>query len=136
MKYPVKYHLQPQAVPKVGTATHQNVNELFTELVYNPEERWLTELQNVLVHGLGGHKGLCSACVYTPVSLLLRAWPKHSGNVVYPIPHPWLEPHEAFTSDLGGRLDASPYGKNRMDALLFLIELVQHCLAQKAKRNK
>ena len=137
MKDPVKYHLQPHAMPPANSPAYLQIVEEFTELVYNPKEYWLKELQSVLDHDLGTNKGLCRACIHTPVMMLLRAWPKHSGDAVFPIPHPYLSPREAYTDNLNGKLDTSlPYGKNRMEAVLFLIKLVQHCLDQKAKRDK
>ena len=137
MKYPVKFHLQPHAMPQATSPDYLLIEEEFAELTSNPEEVWLKELQSVLDLGLGSNKGLCIACINTPIVTLLRAWPKHSGNAGFPIPHPYLDPREAYADQLTGKLDTSlPYGKNRMEALLFLIKLVQHCLDQKAKRGK
>lgn len=50
--------------------------------------------------------------------VLFKEWSKFSGNYAYPVPHPYLDPKEAFhRGNLWGR---DEYGDNRRELAAFL----------------
>lgn len=53
-------------------------------------------------------------------------WPKFSGRITFPVPHPTLSPNEAYTKleNLWDR--GTEYGRNRW-------ELLDHCIAETGK---
>ncbi len=59
-----------------------------------------------------------------------RAWPKFSGEIQYPVPHPTQSPEQAYlgSCDPWGR--ENEYGRNRWELLDFLIERAQAKLGQ------
>lgn len=66
---------------------------------------------------------------YTIVSELAELWPRHSGDIAYPVPHPgFANPKYAFRQTAktpGASLWTGPYGANRKELLDFLIDLTE-----------
>ena len=49
-------------------------------------------------------------------------WPKYSGDIEYPVPHPELLPKIAYYKTRGEHMWDDEYGANRMELLDWLIE--------------
>lgn len=76
--------------------------------------------------------GICDQPLMIRLSMtdILRdfftTWPKYSGRITFPVPHPTYAPNEAYTilENLWDR--GTEYGRNRW-------ELLDHCLAETLK---
>lgn len=54
------------------------------------------------------------------VQEIISNWPEHSGSMDYPVPHPTMNPKEAFTN-IQNVWENSPYGDARRRLLHFVI---------------
>ena len=61
---------------------------------------------------------------------LIKAWPKHSGNDKFPIPHPSSTARDAFIA--ADDMWAGTYGQNRLEAVNWLLGKTTDVAPQKA----
>lgn len=54
-----------------------------------------------------------------------RRWPKFSGNIEYPVPHPELNPYTAYNEARNLWDRDTEYGRNRWDLLEFIIAEIE-----------
>jgi len=103
-------------------------------------ESALNQLLDIRDHGPKDRLlGVCSNVWGGPVVRLARYWPKFSGRMTYPVPHPSLSPDVAFMGlqDIWGiraELDESNpddrYRLNRWELLDWLIDNLQEYLGE------
>ena len=92
----------------------------------------------------GGHDtGICELvcndvfhdCRPVDVSRMLlpyfEAWPKYSWVWLYPVPHTYMTPREAFANCADDLFNKdTEYGRNRRELLAFLIEQLEREIGQ------
>lgn len=54
-------------------------------------------------------------------------WPKFSGSISYPVPHPTMTPGSAFNTAFNGTMwDDSEYGQNRRDLCTWFADYLEN----------
>lgn len=69
-------------------------------------------------------QGICAYSSVFLVADLSQHWPKHSGNELFPVPHPEATPVYAYSHYPKWDKDTE-YGRNRYELLEFLIEQLE-----------
>lgn len=65
-----------------------------------------------------------------------KRWPKFSGDIEYPVPHPERRPREAYDKSLRMWERDTEYGKNRWELLEFIIGEVEKACHKEKKRRE
>lgn len=66
-------------------------------------------------------RSCCDSVVFRVISYVAEGWPRYSGCISYPVPHPWRGAEEGFDS-CGDLWAGGYYGDARRELLAYLIE--------------
>ena len=66
--------------------------------------------------------GYCDSVVFRVISYVAEGWPRYSGCISYPVPHPRMEADEGFYYSQDQLWEMDTYGVARRELLAYLIE--------------
>lgn len=94
--------------------------------------RWIEEMQRIKNGDFSTDVGICSnvRILHSILEFGFPSWPKFSGNIEYPVPHPQFTPVKGYDYALINDIlwdKETQYGRDRWELVDFLIEFYQQC---------